>query len=447
MDDMHRLIEKYKRELMEYSKAAAPQKPLDFPEMIPDTADAQTKQGAASVETQTVQPSPNPIPEPMTAPEPVSESAPAPMPVREPAPAPVSEPAPAPMLFREPAPKAVSESAPAPMPVREPAPTPAAEPVPESEPVHESTELEPESVYYDDPDSAPRVENRDSSTGDGKRKPEIIGYVGSDDALGEYGNIFSDLIPRTGTNNAKTESTQYDLPSQRENSDNNTSNSIPDENVLFSGEISGVTDNTPSQPPPELTDALEVSPERAEGLSKQPISGTSPEEQLTGRSFEDGSPAARSRDDIKPINSGAVLIYKEQEYSSYDDFSEKNPSTGLLRFLVFTARSALPVKGAVCKISKNINGSVLTMFSLVTDESGQTPIVYLPTRPKSESQTPSEDGVPPYAVYDAIVSAEGFDNVIYKNIPIFSGILSVQRVAMIPSSDVSEQQSENNGGV
>lgn len=421
MDDMQKLIEKYKRELMEYSKAAAPQKPLDFPEMIPERPQAEKDRSGEAAEANSGQPLSEPVFEPMPepVPEPAPEPAPAPMPTPEPEPEPVPVPD-------------------APMPILEPVSAPESEP----------GALGAETVTYDDnSDTASRSSNGDLPTGEVRRKPEIIGYVGSEDALGEYGNIFSDLIPRAGTDNERSESTQYDLPSQRENSDSNTANSVPDENELFSGEISGVTDNTPSQAPPELTDALEVPPERAEGLSKQPISGTSPEEQLTGRSFEDGSPAVRSRDDIKPINSGEVLIYKEQEYSSYEDFNERNPSTGLLRFLVFTARGALPVKGAVCKISKEINGSVLTMFSLVTDESGQTPIVYLPTKPKNDSQTPSEDGVPPYAVYDAIVSAEGFDNVIYKNIPIFSGILSVQRVAMIPSSDVSEQQSENNGGV
>ena len=34
MDDMKRLIEKYKQELMEYSRAAAPKENLTFPEMI-----------------------------------------------------------------------------------------------------------------------------------------------------------------------------------------------------------------------------------------------------------------------------------------------------------------------------------------------------------------------------------------------------------------------------
>ncbi len=401
MDDMHRLIEKYKRELMEYSKAAAPQKPLDFPEMIPDAENSRTETSARQENEQ-------PSAEPISVPG--SEPVPEPMPAPEPRPEPIPEP--------------------------EPAPDPQPEPIPEPE-------REPDS----DPDTADSYESSDSSEGTGRRKPEIIGYVGSDDALGEYGNIFSDLIPRAETDNAKAAGTQYDLPSQRENSDNNTKNSVPEDNIPPSGEVSGVTDNTPSQPPPELANALEVPPERAEELARQPESGLDPDEQLTGRSFENDSGMARSRDDIKPINTGEPPVYTEQEYSSYEDFSEKNPSTGQLRFLVFTARSALPVKGAECRVSKSINDSVLTMFSLVTDESGQTPIVHLPTKPKANSQTPSEDGVPPYSVYDAVVSAEGFDTVIYKNIPIFSGILSVQRVAMIPSSDVPGQQNENNGGV
>ena len=41
MDDMKRLIEKYKQELMEYSKAAAPKENLTFPEMIEEKEAAQ----------------------------------------------------------------------------------------------------------------------------------------------------------------------------------------------------------------------------------------------------------------------------------------------------------------------------------------------------------------------------------------------------------------------
>ena len=41
MDDMKRLIEKYKQELMEYSRAAAPKENLTFPEMIEEDEAAQ----------------------------------------------------------------------------------------------------------------------------------------------------------------------------------------------------------------------------------------------------------------------------------------------------------------------------------------------------------------------------------------------------------------------
>jgi len=39
MDDMKKLVEKYKRELMQYSKAAVTPERLSFPEMLPDEAE------------------------------------------------------------------------------------------------------------------------------------------------------------------------------------------------------------------------------------------------------------------------------------------------------------------------------------------------------------------------------------------------------------------------
>ncbi len=445
MDEMHRLIEKYKRELMEYSKAAAPQKPLEFPEMIPDALDTKGKQTAKAPEPRLEQPIPQSKPEPTPQPQPE----PTPQPKLDPTPQSKPEPTP------QPQPEPMSQPKPEPTPQSKPEPTskPKPEPMPQLKPEPIETERPKTDEKYPDISDFTYFKSPEPRPTEGKRKPEIIGYVGSSDALSEYGNVISDLIPT----DAETSSGGIDrvgqnpplynqIPSKRENTDSNTANSVAGDNELFGGEISGVTDNNPAQSVPKSGGALEVSPERADGLSRQPVSGTNPEEQLTGRNFEDSSLTQRSRDDIKPINSGELPVYTEQNYSDYEDFAENNPGTGQLRFLVFTARGALPIKGAICEIRKTISGTSFPLYSLITDESGQTEIAFLPAPPASMSQTPSE-GAPPYSVYDATIHANGYDTVYYKNIPIFSGILSVQRTAMVPSSGASEQQSGNNGGV
>ena len=121
------------------------------------------------------------------------------------------------------------------------------------------------------------------------------------------------------------------------------------------------------------------------------------------------------------------------------------------RFQVYTARDALPIKGAVCIIKRKSNGRYVTLHRLVSDISGQTNPVSLPAPSASLSQSPNNT-VQPYALYDAEVSADGYNTVEIKNIPVFEGVLSVQRVAMIPQTDesiteiIDEQETDTNGG-
>lgn len=211
-----------------------------------------------------------------------------------------------------------------------------------------------------------------------------------------------------------------------------TEESRPENNPLPPEPVSGVTSSAPTAPLPEAAQAQRVSPETAERLTEQPVSGTDPDEQLTGRSFEAEERPVNDPADIKPNGNGAPAVnYEERTYSSYAEFESANTRAGQLRFRTFTARGALPVKDAVCIVTKDFNGQTLVISSQTTDMSGQTEIISLPAPPRSLSQTPNST-VLPYALYDATISAKGFEKIVLKNIPIFEGILSVQNAALIP---------------
>lgn len=211
-----------------------------------------------------------------------------------------------------------------------------------------------------------------------------------------------------------------------------TEESRPENNPLTPEPVSGVTSSAPTAPLPEAAQAQRVSPETAERLTEQPVSGTDPDEQLTGRSFEAEERPVNDPADIKPNGNGAPAVnYEERTYSSYAEFEIANTRAGQLRFRTFTARGALPVKDAVCIVTKDFNGQTLVISSQTTDISGQTEIISLPAPPRSLSQTPNST-VLPYALYDATISANGYEKIVLKNIPIFEGILSVQNAALIP---------------
>lgn len=401
MDDMKRLIEKYKRELMEYSKASAPKEKLEFPEMLPETDE---------------QP---------------------------------------------------------PTPDITPAEPPAAS-------------LSAENINEHDEECAETLTPADDShkcTGaDGEKTcsipgepagkqaaPKIIGYVRdgdiSDSLPENFSKLFSDMITDNKTLPPDGGETVYD-----EFSDGNESIEYEDDDRLTS-------DNTQFSPPQfdsvdsidnvqkakesttdgndkilnpeelgdnarieqrqEFVGPQSVSPEVAERLPDQPVSGRDKNEQLTGRHFEDETIQPQNPDDIENKGRGQgsgrePIIYNENNYASYEEFEQANPQRGSIRFRIYTARGALPVKGAVCTVSKKFGGERHVIFTQITDESGLTKKMPLPAPPRSLSQQP-ESSAMPYALYDAEIKADGYSTVELTNIPVFDGVSSIQRVAMIPA--------------
>lgn len=177
-----------------------------------------------------------------------------------------------------------------------------------------------------------------------------------------------------------------------------------------------------------------VTPEAAEELDDMPESGESPDEQLGRRDFEEQTETVNSPEDIRPLEQqgSAPLAPPEREYASLQEFTDVNDRRGTARFRTYTARGALPVKGARIVVSREIGGRQHVFYTLTTDESGLSPIISLPAPPKELSESP-DSPVTPYATYDVQVSAGGYDEVLVRSIPIFEGVQSVQRIALVPS--------------
>lgn len=316
MDDMKKLVEKYKQELMEYSRVShpAPDK-LEFPEMIEEPAET-------------------PITK-MLEPERAAE-----------------------------------------MPAQE---IPAEEPTPE--------QIAPNEPQESEPPTAPA-----------ERKPQIIGYVDENHA---------------------------DIPMDAF------------EGLLGNSDIAEVLEDYQGY-------NSSTTPEIAEELTDQPESGIYPDEQLGKREFESNAELGdsaddetespyKSREDVKELEQTTAprTPAPEREYSSYRQFVDETPRRGTLQFVVSAARQALPIEGARCEVSKVIGGEKHVFYTLLTDRSGQTETVSLPALPSALSQTP-EGNIQPYVLYDAKVAKPGFTDVIIKNLPIFEGIKSVQRVNLVP---------------
>lgn len=336
MDDMKKLVEKYKRELMEYSKAAAPGK-LDFPEMLPDA------------------------PEQPPRPEPVTQ-----------------------------------------VPA-EPQKSPAEQPAPQ----------EP-------------------------KRPTIIGWSANDD-IRDFGRYFDDITsqknsPPAADDDFTTLPPQFtDEPPQLDQSNENVS---PEHN--------SITDENEAEQPSEFRrdgENTTADPEQFDSIGTIPESGQSPDEQLGRRSFESRQSAVNSPEDVKPLvqqeNDNFPQAPMEPECADMDEFLRLNPMQGSVRFRTYTARNALPVPGARVVLFKTIGGSRHIFYDVVTDISGLTATLALPAPPSHLSQSPNAK-MQPYALYDADITAKGYIPVSVRSLPVFEGIISVQRAALVPSMGTDE---------
>ena len=103
---------------------------------------------------------------------------------------------------------------------------------------------------------------------------------------------------------------------------------------------------------------------------------------------------------------------------------------GTLLVRVSTAGIAFPVEGADVRIDGSEEENREVHYLLTTDRSGLPERVLLPTPPAAFSLSPGNPKG--FADYNVQVFKDGFYPVLLRNVPVFSGITSIQTVELIP---------------
>ena len=103
---------------------------------------------------------------------------------------------------------------------------------------------------------------------------------------------------------------------------------------------------------------------------------------------------------------------------------------GTLLVRVSTAGIALPVEGADVRIDGNEEGNQNIHYLLTTDRSGLLERILLPAPPAAYSLQPGNRKG--FADYNIRIFKDGFYPVLLRNVPLFSGITSIQTVELIP---------------
>ena len=116
------------------------------------------------------------------------------------------------------------------------------------------------------------------------------------------------------------------------------------------------------------------------------------------------------------------------EYSSEELLGNE---IGYILVNVRTGDDSSAVEGAFVNVTTVVDGKRLALASGTTDESGVSPKFSLPVPDLEHSQAPDPEERP-YNLFDVSVYAEGFFRARSVDVPVFSGITSVQNFNLIP---------------
>lgn len=114
-----------------------------------------------------------------------------------------------------------------------------------------------------------------------------------------------------------------------------------------------------------------------------------------------------------------------------NDFLTRNEETGSLRVEARAADQAFGISSARVMIFLPLPSGNITVFDGLTDISGSSASVVLPAPPRSISQQEDNGGKSPFSVYSVYVEHPAFVRAIFTNVPVFSGVESIQPVAML----------------
>ena len=120
---------------------------------------------------------------------------------------------------------------------------------------------------------------------------------------------------------------------------------------------------------------------------------------------------------------------------------------GYLRVFTFTGGGAEPIEGARVIVTQPTGDTPTVFANLTTDRDGFTPVIALPSVDPALTLRPGV--AQPYITYAVRVTADGFQPVEHRNIPVYGDNYVTQPVAMtptLPGRDADNTQEFTSGG-
>ncbi len=132
----------------------------------------------------------------------------------------------------------------------------------------------------------------------------------------------------------------------------------------------------------------------------------------------------------KIIPAQSTALPQESLLNSTQSGPQSEIQSGRLIALVTAIRGLYPVPNARVTVFTGERDNMTVVATDVTDQNGRSRPFILDTPQKSISLN-SEDSLQPYSLYNMLVEADGYRDNIHLNIPVFSGVTSLQRSVMM----------------
>ena len=130
------------------------------------------------------------------------------------------------------------------------------------------------------------------------------------------------------------------------------------------------------------------------------------------------------------MQSKARVVSNMQPSAPQKASEPQNNSQGQLQAIVTTLRSLYPVPNAEVTVFSGDPENMQIIARSFTDQSGKSEVFNLNAPDRSLSMSAGAT-VEPFATYNMMVKAEGYLDNIHLNIPVFSGVTSLQRSNML----------------
>lgn len=130
----------------------------------------------------------------------------------------------------------------------------------------------------------------------------------------------------------------------------------------------------------------------------------------------------------------------EPTYRNLEEFKKDNTAEGTMKVQVFAGREIFPIVNARVVVSKDFTEGNHVFYDEMTDISGIVDSLILSAPPKENAKRTNE--MPIFSTYTIKVTHPYYITTVYKNVPVFDSVLSIQPVNMIPKTGTPTDDNE-----